>query len=314
MRCEGPVKNALSDAGLSAKNLSRVLLVGGSTRIPAVQQKVQSLTGLSPSKGVNPDECVAMGAAIQGNILEGKPIVAKGTGTELLLFDVTPLSLSIETVGGVATELIHRNSTIPTKFSKIFTTAAPFQTSVEINVLQGERPMARDNTSIGKFKLGGIKPSMPGVPQIEVTFDIDVNGILKVSARDLATGKEQSVTINAGDRMNEAQIQEAILRSQTYASVDAPRREALQLMEEGRRLCNRLNASLKQEGATLDKATKKQLQGDIKALAKEMDRIKVDRVTYEEVRHLKESLERVKNSAGSFGAENEGGGRDEGSL
>ena len=302
-RTEGPVRMALSDAGLSPKDLNKVLLVGGSTRIPAVQQVVQSLTGLVPSKGVNPDEVVARGAAIQGNILEGKPLTVGSTGTELLLFDVTPLSLSIETVGGIATELIHRNATIPTRFSKIFTTAAPLQTSVEINVLQGERPMARDNKSIGKFKLSGIRPSMPGIPQIEVTFDIDVNGILKVSAKDLATGKQQSVTISAGDRMREDEIQDAIYRARAYASVDAPRKEALALMEEGRKLINRLSAHLKQAGNTLDKAYVRELQSQTKILEKEMKRIKVDKVTMEEVSSLRDALQRVKDLAGNLGDE-----------
>ena len=188
-RTAGPVQSALSDAGISPAQLGRVLLVGGSTRIPAVQRKVRELTGKEPSQNINPDECVAKGAAILGSTLSGTGLVAAGTGKNLLLLDVTPLSLSIETVGGVATRLIERNSTLPVRYSRIFSTAAPYQTSVDIHVLQGERPMARDNKTIGKFKLKGIKAAPAGVPQIEVTFDIDANGILKVSARDMDTGK-----------------------------------------------------------------------------------------------------------------------------
>ena len=205
-----PVQNALKDAGISARELGMVLLVGGSTRIPAVQDKVRLLTGKEPSKGINPDECVAQGAAIQAENLTNGSTAMTGSSGGILLLDVTPLSLSIETVGGVATRLVDRNSTLPVHYSKVFTTAAAFQTSVEINVLQGERPMAKDNKSIGKFKLGGIKRAMAGVPQIEVTFDIDANGILKVSAKDLGTGKEQSITISGNEKMADAEIHQAI--------------------------------------------------------------------------------------------------------
>lgn len=201
-RTARPVQNALSDAGIAPAELGRVLLVGGSTRIPAVQEKVRLLTGKEPSRNINPDECVAKGAAILGSTLEGNSLVAAGTGKSLLLLDMTPLSLSIETVGGVDTRLIERNTTLPTRYSRVFTTAVPYQRSVDIHVLQGERPMARDNKTIGKFRLKGIKAAPAGVPQIEVSFDIDANGILKVSARDLDTGKQQSITITSNDSMS----------------------------------------------------------------------------------------------------------------
>ena len=205
-----PVQNALNDAGLAPSELGRVLLVGGSTRIPAVQEKVRALTGITPSKSINPDECVAQGAAVQGDTLSGGGLQLGGSGTSILLLDVTPLSLSIETVGGVATRLVERNSTLPIHYSKVFSTAAPFQTSVEIHVLQGERAMAKDNKTIGRFRLNGIKRAMAGVPQIEVTFDIDTNGILKVSAKDLDTGKQQSITITENERMSDDEIEQAI--------------------------------------------------------------------------------------------------------
>ena len=207
-RTAAPVQQALNDAGIAASELGRVLLVGGSTRIPAVQEKVRMLTGKEPSRNINPDECVAMGAAVLGNTLQGSSLSV--AGSDLLLLDVTPMSLSIETVGGVATRLVERNTTLPTKYSRVFSTAAPYQRDVEIHVLQGERPMAKDNKTIGKFRLKGIRRAPAGVPQIEVTFDIDTNGILKVSARDLDTGKEQSITITADDRMSDAEIEQAI--------------------------------------------------------------------------------------------------------
>ena len=303
-RTQEPVRRALDDAGISASALSKVLLVGGSTRIPAVQEKVRSMTGITPSRNINPDECVAMGAAIQGKALEGAPLVARGSSEELLLFDVTPLSLSIETVGGIATTLIRRNSTIPTKYSRIFSTAVPFQRTVEINVLQGERPLARDNKSIGKFKLKGIKPAPAGVPQIEVTFDIDVNGILKVTAKDLDTGKEQSVTITAGDRMSESEIQQAMFYAQQYAQVDGLRKEALHIMEEAGRLLARVQNALKTGAGQVDKAEKKIISQDVKTLEKALNRLKVDRVTREELDALRQAKEQLEKSAagvvGSF--------------
>jgi len=210
----GPVKQAISDAGVTAAQLDKVLLVGGSTRVPLVQEKVKQLTGKEPSKNINPDECVAQGAAILGNTLSGYTLTTSTGGGNILLLDVTPMSLSIETVGGVATRLIERNSTLPVKYSQVFTTAAPFQSAVDIHVLQGEMRMASQNKTIGKFTLKGIRRAPAGVPKIEVTFDLDTNGILKVSARDLDTHQEQSITITANDRMSDNEIQRAMIEVQ----------------------------------------------------------------------------------------------------
>ena len=295
----GPVQNALRDAKISASDLSRVLLVGGSTRIPAVQEKVRLLTGKEPSKNINPDECVAMGAAILGSTLQGNSLVAAGTGKDLLLLDVTPLSLSIETVGGVATKLVERNSTLPTRYSRIFSTAAPYQRDVEIHVLQGERPMAKYNKSIGKFRLKGIRRAPAGVPQIEVTFDIDANGILKVSAKDLDTGKEQSITITADDRMSDAEIEQAMRDAQQYAGQDNLRKEALELSGDAQKLLGETQRALKAGGKQIEKAQKKQIKGDMNALSKLLSNLRVDKVTETEVvniRQAKENLER--SSAG----------------
>ena len=221
-----PVLNALTDAGIAASELGKVLLVGGSTRMPAVQKKVKDLTGIEPSKTINPDECVAQGAAIQGETLSGNPLeISNGKGM-ILLLDVTPLSLSIETVGGVATRLVERNTTLPVHYSQVFTTAAPYQRSVEIHVLQGERPMAADNKTIGKFRLNGIKAAPAGVPQIEVTFDIDANGILTVSAKDLDTGRSQSITITENGKMSEEDIQKAIRDAAENFTSDRQKRDA----------------------------------------------------------------------------------------
>ena len=291
----GPVQNALRDAKISVSDLSRVLLVGGSTRIPAVQEKVRLLTGKEPSKNINPDECVAMGAAILGSTLQGNSLVAAGTGKDLLLLDVTPLSLSIETVGGVATKLVERNSTLPTRYSRIFSTAAPYQRDVEIHVLQGERPMAKDNKSIGKFRLKGIRRAPAGVPQIEVTFDIDANGILKVSAKDLDTGKEQSITITADDRMSDAEIEQAMRDAQQYAGQDNLRKETFELSGDAQKLLGETQRALKAGGKQIEKAQKKQIKGDMNALSKLLSNLRVDKVTETEVadiRRAKENLER----------------------
>ena len=256
-KTEDPVRNALNDAHISPAQLGRVLLVGGSTRVPAVQRKVREMTGKEPSRNINPDECVAKGAAILGSTLQGRGLVAAGTGQDLLLLDVTPLSLSIETVGGVATRIVQRNTTLPARYSQIFSTAAPYQRNVDIHVLQGERPMARDNKTIGKFRLKGIKPAPAGVPQIEVTFDIDANGILKVSARDLDTGREQSITITADDRMSDMEIQQAMQDAQNYASQDQVRKDAIELLGEANKLLVRTERCVKNAGKQLDKAVKK---------------------------------------------------------
>ena len=238
-RTSGPVQTALDDAGIAASELGCVLLVGGSTRIPAVQDHVRKLTGKEPSASINPDECVAMGAAIQGATLSGTSTGLVKADNSILLLDVTPLSLSIETVGGVATRLVERNTTLPVHYSQVFSTAAAFQTSVEIHVLQGERPMAKDNKSIGTFKLKGIKRAPAGVPQIEVTFDIDANGILTVSAKDLDTGKAQSITIDDSGRMSDDDIERAIRDAEQYAAQDSERREAMLAREEAQGLLNR---------------------------------------------------------------------------
>lgn len=292
-----PVQNALHDAGISTSELGRVILVGGSTRMPIIQEKVRRLTGKEPSRNINPDECVAMGAAVLASTLSGNAIIAQGVGKELLLLDVTPMSLSIETVGGVATRIIERNTTLPTRFSKVFSTAAPFQREVEIRVLQGERPMARDNKKIGNFKLKGIRKAPAGVPQIEVTFDIDANGILKVSAKDLDTGKEQSITITADDRMSEAEIEKAKQDAKEYAGQDKLRREALELLEEANRLLSRTEQALKQAGKEIEKIEKKQIKSDSRELQKIVMKIRVDNVTQEQIVRLKEMKEKLENSS-----------------
>ena len=258
-RTVGPVQSALQDAGIAPSELGRVLLVGGSTRMPIVQAKVRELTGKEPSRNINPDECVAMGAAILGSTLSGNALVSAAAGKDLLLLDVTPMSLSIETVGGVATRLIERNTTLPTRYSRVFSTAAPYQKEVEIKVLQGERPMARDNKKIGDFKLKGIRRAPAGVPQIEVTFDIDANGILMVSAKDLDTGMAQSITITASDRMTDAEIEQAMKDVTEYAGLDNLRREAMEVTSDAYKLLNRVQQALKDFGKQLDKAEKKQI-------------------------------------------------------
>ena len=249
-----------------------VLLVGGSTRIPAVQDHVRKLTGKEPSASINPDECVAMGAAIQGATLSGTSTGLVKADNSILLLDVTPLSLSIETVGGVATRLVERNTTLPVHYSQVFSTAAAFQTSVEIHVLQGERPMAKDNKSIGTFKLKGIKRAPAGVPQIEVTFDIDANGILTVSAKDLDTGKAQSITIDDSGRMSDDDIERAIRDAEQYAAQDSERREAMLAREEAQGLLNEVDRALGQVGKQLEKDEKKQVKADAETLRKALSK------------------------------------------
>ena len=290
-RTQAPVQSALSDAGITPSQLGRVLLVGGSTRIPAVQDKVRALTGKEPSRNINPDECVAKGAAILGSALQGNALTAAGTGQSLLLMDVTPLSLSIETVGGVSTCLIKRNSTIPTRYSRVFTTAAPYQSSVDIHVLQGERPMARDNKTIGKFRLKGIRKAMAGVPQIEVTFDIDVNGILKVSAKDLDTGKAQSITITADDRMSDMEIQQAIHDAQEYAGQDQLRRDALELISEAQKKAAEARQILKVQDKQMEKGRKKQMKKDVSALEKVLAKTRVDKVSETDMNNIRQTMQ-----------------------
>ena len=256
-----PVQNAMKDAGLTNADLGQVLLVGGSTRIPAVQDKVRQITGKEPSKSLNPDECVAIGASIQGGKLAGDA----GAG-DILLLDVTPLSLSIETMGGIATRLIERNTTIPTKKSQIFSTAADNQTAVDINVVQGERQFARDNKSLGQFRLDGIPPARRGVPQIEVTFDIDANGIVNVSAKDLGTGKEQHITITAGSNMSDEDIDKAVKEAAEFEAQDKKRKEAIDTRNDADAFVFQTQEALDQVGANLDPADKSAVEADLKAL------------------------------------------------
>ena len=299
-RTAEPVRSALNDAGIAPSELGRVLLVGGSTRIPAVQEKVRMLTGKEPSKNINPDECVAKGAAILGHTLEGNSLIASGTDKGILLLDVTPLSLSIETVGGVATRLIERNTTLPTRYSRIFSTAAPYQRSVDIHVLQGERPMARDNKTIGKFRLKGIKAAPAGVPQIEVTFDIDANGILKVSAKDLDTGKQQSITITANDSMSEQEIQQAIRDAHEYAGQDQTRKDAMEVLSDVQRLMSETEQKLKVQKKTLDHGTKKQIKNDLNRLNKLAMKCRLDKVSDAQLAELKEAKQKLEDSAAAL--------------
>ncbi|KAA8502840.1 molecular chaperone DnaK [Mediterraneibacter catenae] len=306
-KTEDPVRNALNDAHISPAQLGRVLLVGGSTRVPAVQRKVREMTGKEPSRNINPDECVAKGAAILGSTLQGRGLVAAGTGQDLLLLDVTPLSLSIETVGGVATRIVQRNTTLPARYSQIFSTAAPYQRNVDIHVLQGERPMARDNKTIGKFRLKGIKPAPAGVPQIEVTFDIDANGILKVSARDLDTGREQSITITADDRMSDMEIQQAMQDAQNYASQDQLRKDAIELLGDANKLLIRTERCVKNAGKQLEKAVKKQVKADTAKLQKLVAKCRLDRVDANQLSEIRAAKEQLEQSAGDILMRYDGG-------
>ena len=287
-----PVQNALKDAGISASELRKVLLVGGSTRIPAVQDKVKQLTGHEPSKKMNPDECVALGASIQGGKLAGDA----GAG-DILLLDVTPLSLSIETMGGVATRLIERNTTIPTKKSQIFSTAADNQTAVDINVVQGERQFARDNKSLGQFRLDGIPPARRGVPQIEVTFDIDANGIVNVSAKDLGTGKEQHITITAGSNMSDEDIDKAVKEAAEFEAADKKRKEAIDAKNEADSIITQTETAMNEAGDKLADADKQAVQADIDALKATVAAIGENEPTDAQVEELKAGKEKLMNSA-----------------
>ncbi len=288
-----PVQNALKDAGLTNGDITKVLLVGGSTRIPAVQDKVKQLTGKEPNKSLNPDECVAIGASIQGGKLSGDA----GAG-EILLLDVTPLSLSIETMGGVATRLIERNTTIPTKKSQIFSTAADNQTAVDINVVQGERQFARDNKSLGQFRLDGIPPARRGVPQIEVTFDIDANGIVNVSAKDLGTGKEQHITITAGSNMSDDEIDRAVKEAAEYEAQDRKRKEAIDARNDADAFVFQTEKALEEVGASLDAADKASVEADLNALKALLEaNPQVENMTDAQVDEIKAAKEKLTESA-----------------
>ena len=288
-----PVQNALRDAGLTAADLGQVLLVGGSTRIPAVPDKVKQLTGKEPSKSLNPDECVALGASIQGGKLAGDA----GAG-EILLLDVTPLSLSIETMGGIATKLIERNTTIPTKKSQTFTTAADNQTAVDINVVQGERQFARDNKSLGQFRLDGIPPARRGVPQIEVTFDIDANGIVNVSAKDLGTGKEQHITITAGSNMSDDDIEKAVKEAAEFEAQDKKRKEAIDTRNDADAFVFQTEKALEEVGSSLDAADKSAVEADLNALKAMVEAHQnAEDMTDDQVAEMKAAKEKLTESA-----------------
>lgn len=290
-RTSGPVNQALSDAGIAASELNMVLLVGGSTRMPAVGEKVKQMIGKEPSRNLNPDECVALGASIQGGKIAGESGL-----NEILLMDVTPLSLSIETAGGMATRLIERNSTIPTRYSQVFTTAANFQTSVDIKVLQGERAMARDNQVIGNFRLKGIKRAMRGIPQIEVTFDIDVNGILNVSAKDLGTGKEQSITITASSNLSDADIEKAMEDAKIYEAQDQEKKDAIEVYNEAEALLYKGEQMLSEKKKELDKEQKSQLKTAISGLKKSMRKVKPETMTESDVSAIKEAMQQLEQT------------------
>jgi molecular chaperone DnaK len=298
-RTAAPVQQALQDAGIQASELGMVLLVGGSTRIPAVQDKVRRLSGREPSKGLNPDECVALGACIQGGKLGGG-LPSSSVANDIILMDVTPLSLSIETVGGIATRLIDRNTTIPTRKSQIFSTAANFQTSVDIKVLQGERRFARDNKLLGNFRLTGIKRARAGVPQIEVTFDIDVNGIVKVSAKDLGTGKAQEITITSSSNMSEEEIQQAMQDAARYAGEDQAAREAADSRSEAEALAYRVEQVLKERKKELDHETKSRIKKDLNYVKRLVHGTKPERVTADQGREIAAAKTALEQSAASI--------------
>ncbi|MBR6638282.1 MAG: Hsp70 family protein, partial [Lachnospiraceae bacterium] len=291
-RTAAPVQNALRDAGLTAAEIGKVLLVGGSTRIPAVQDKVKALTGKESSETLNPDECVALGASIQGGKLAGDA----GAG-EILLLDVTPLSLSIETMGGIATRLIERNTTIPTKKSQIFSTAADNQTAVDINVVQGERQFAKDNKSLGQFRLDGIPPARRGVPQIEVTFDIDANGIVNVSAKDLGTGKEQHITITAGSNMSDDDIEKAVREAAEFEAQDKKRKEAIDTRNDADSIVFQTQKALDEVGDKVSSDDRAKVQADLDALKDLVEKTNVDNMTDADVEAIKAAKETLMQSA-----------------
>ena len=287
-----PVQNALKDAGLEMNEISKVLLVGGSTRIPAVQDKVRQLTGKEPNKSLNPDECVAIGASIQGGKLAGDA----GAG-DILLLDVTPLTLSIETMGGIATHLIERNTTIPTRKSQIFSTAADNQSAVDINVVQGERQFAKDNKSLGRFQLDGIAPARRGVPQIEVTFDIDANGIVNVSAKDLGTGREQHITITAGSNLSDAEIDKAVKEAAEYEAQDKKRKEGIDVRNDADAMVFQTENALKEVGDKISADDKAKVQAEIDSLKAAIEKTNIESMTDAEIDELKAGKERLMNVA-----------------
>lgn len=290
-----PVENALHDAGLSKTDINMVLLVGGSTRIPAVADKVRQLMGKEPSRNLNPDECVALGAAIQGGKL-GNQLQAGSAASEIILMDVTPMSLSIETMGGIASRLIERNTTIPTRHSQIFTTAGNFQTSVDIKVFQGERKFTRDNKLLGNFRLNGIKRAMAGVPQIEVTFDIDVNGIVNVSAKDLGTGREQSITITSSSNMTEEEIAKARWEAEVYSKQDEAYQSFIDIREDAVRTLNEANNALAANKKVWDKDKKKNVKAQIGHLGKLISKAPIDKLNEEKAASMHEASEAVKEA------------------
>lgn len=290
-----PVENALHDAGLSKTDINMVLLVGGSTRIPAVADKVRQLMGKEPSRNLNPDECVALGAAVQGGKL-GNQLQAGSAASEIILMDVTPMSLSIETMGGIASRLIERNTTIPTRHSQIFTTAGNFQTSVDIKIFQGERKFTRDNKLLGNFRLNGIKRAMAGVPQIEVTFDIDVNGIVNVSAKDLGTGREQSITITSSSNMTEEEIAKARWEAEIYSKQDEAYQSFIDIREDAVRTLNEANNALAANKKVWDKDKKKNVKTQIGHLGKLISKAPIDKLNEEKAASLHEASEAVKEA------------------
>lgn len=290
-----PVENALHDAGLSKTDINMVLLVGGSTRIPAVADKVRQLMGKEPSRNLNPDECVALGAAVQGGKL-GNQLQAGSAASEIILMDVTPMSLSIETMGGIASRLIERNTTIPTRHSQIFTTAGNFQTSVDIKVFQGERKFARDNKLLGNFRLNGIKRAMAGVPQIEVTFDIDVNGIVNVSAKDLGTGREQSITITSSSNMTEEEIAKARWEAEVYSKQDEAYQSFIDIREDAVRTLNEANNALAANKKVWEKDKKKNVKAQIGHLGKLISKAPIDKLNEEKAASMYEATEAVKEA------------------
>ena len=290
-----PVENALHDAGLSKTDINMVLLVGGSTRIPAVADKVRQLMGKEPSRNLNPDECVALGAAVQGGKL-GNQLQAGSTASEIILMDVTPMSLSIETMGGIASRLIERNTTIPTRHSQIFTTAGNFQTSVDIKVFQGERKFTRDNKLLGNFRLNGIKRAMAGVPQIEVTFDIDVNGIVNVSAKDLGTGREQSITITSSSNMTEEEIAKARWEAEIYSKQDEAYQSFIDIREDAVKTLNEANNALAANKKVWEKDKKKNVKAQIGHLGKLISKAPIDKLNEEKAASMHEASEAVKET------------------